>query len=93
VEEKTKTITFLLSWWDKPLSFTQDEFIYSIGLSICKDAVPVPPKETVLDQNTKEEVKDTEFVAMEEVAEDQSLEIPTVEQLLDEADNKLLQTF
>ncbi|GKE76319.1 hypothetical protein Tco_1542439 [Tanacetum coccineum] len=32
VEEETKTITFLLSWWDKPLSFTQDEFIAAIGL-------------------------------------------------------------
>ncbi|GJY15709.1 retrovirus-related pol polyprotein from transposon TNT 1-94 [Tanacetum coccineum] len=32
---------------DKPLSFTQDEFISSIGLPICKDVVPLPPKETV----------------------------------------------
>ncbi|GJZ23008.1 hypothetical protein Tco_0560467 [Tanacetum coccineum] len=47
VEEETKTITFLLSWWDKPLSFTQDEFISAIGLPICKDVVPLPPKETV----------------------------------------------
>ncbi|GJZ82555.1 hypothetical protein Tco_0647728 [Tanacetum coccineum] len=39
----------------------------------------------VLDQNVE---KDDEFMAMEEVAEEQSLEIPTVEQLLDEA-NKL----
>nr|GEZ81405.1 hypothetical protein [Tanacetum cinerariifolium] len=46
VEEETKTITFLLSWWDKPLSFTQDEFIYAIGLPICKDAILLPPKET-----------------------------------------------
>nr|GFA91044.1 hypothetical protein [Tanacetum cinerariifolium] len=45
VEEETKTITFLLLWWDKPLSFTQDEFIYAIGLPICKDAAPLPPKE------------------------------------------------
>ncbi|GJW15540.1 hypothetical protein Tco_0019673 [Tanacetum coccineum] len=46
----------------------------------------------VLDQNVKEE-KDVEFVAMKEVAEEQSLEIPTVEQLLDEADkhNKAVQ--
>ncbi|GKD92670.1 hypothetical protein Tco_1372507, partial [Tanacetum coccineum] len=46
----------------------------------------------VLDQNVEEE-KDVEFVAMEEVAEEQSLEIPTVEQLLDEADklNKSVQ--
>ncbi|GJS74887.1 hypothetical protein Tco_0724768 [Tanacetum coccineum] len=47
VEEETKTITFLLSWWDKPLSFTQDEFIPAIGLPICKDVVPLPPKETI----------------------------------------------
>ncbi|GJR90226.1 retrovirus-related pol polyprotein from transposon TNT 1-94 [Tanacetum coccineum] len=47
VEEETKTITFSLSWWDKPLSFTQDEFISAIGLPICKDVVPLPPKETV----------------------------------------------
>ncbi|GKB57058.1 hypothetical protein Tco_0913244 [Tanacetum coccineum] len=44
VEEETKTITFLLSWWDKPLSFTQDEFVSVIGLPICKDAVPLPPR-------------------------------------------------
>ncbi|GKB00842.1 hypothetical protein Tco_0828886 [Tanacetum coccineum] len=47
VEKDTKTITFLLSWWDKPLSFTQDEFVSAIGLPICKDVVPLPPKETV----------------------------------------------
>ncbi|GKC86894.1 hypothetical protein Tco_1147543 [Tanacetum coccineum] len=47
VEEETKTITILLSWWDKPLSLTQDEFISAIGLPICKGAVPLPPKETV----------------------------------------------
>ncbi|GKA29678.1 hypothetical protein Tco_0715923 [Tanacetum coccineum] len=47
VEEETKTITFLLSWWDKPLSFTQDEFVSAIGLTICKDIVPLPPTETV----------------------------------------------
>ncbi|GJY71329.1 retrovirus-related pol polyprotein from transposon TNT 1-94 [Tanacetum coccineum] len=47
VEEETKTITFLLSWWDKPMSFTQDEFISAIGLPICKDGVPLPPKETI----------------------------------------------
>ncbi|GJY53861.1 hypothetical protein Tco_0445525 [Tanacetum coccineum] len=45
VEEETKTITLSLSWWDKPMSFTQDEFIYAIGLPICKDVVPLPPKE------------------------------------------------
>ncbi|GKD05089.1 retrovirus-related pol polyprotein from transposon TNT 1-94 [Tanacetum coccineum] len=47
VEEETKTITFSLSWCDKPMSFTQDEFISAIGLPICKDTVPLPPKETV----------------------------------------------
>ncbi|GKC26437.1 hypothetical protein Tco_1033731 [Tanacetum coccineum] len=47
VEEETKTITFLLSRWDKPLSFTQDEFISAIGLPICRDAIPLSPKETV----------------------------------------------
>ncbi|GJT58696.1 hypothetical protein Tco_1002229 [Tanacetum coccineum] len=47
VEEETKTITFSLSWWDKPMSFTQDEFISAIGLPICKDVVPLPPKETL----------------------------------------------
>ncbi|GJS11971.1 hypothetical protein Tco_0368767 [Tanacetum coccineum] len=47
VEEETKTITFLLSWWDKPLSFTKDKFISAIGLPICRDAVPLPPKETI----------------------------------------------
>ncbi|GKC71627.1 hypothetical protein Tco_1117510 [Tanacetum coccineum] len=47
VKEETKTITFSLSWWDKPLSFTQDEFISAIGLPIFKDVVPLPPKETV----------------------------------------------
>nr|GEY88323.1 hypothetical protein [Tanacetum cinerariifolium] len=48
VEEETKTITFLLSLWEKPLSFTQDEFISTIGLPICKDVVPLHPKETSL---------------------------------------------
>nr|GEX49310.1 hypothetical protein [Tanacetum cinerariifolium] len=47
VEEETKTITFLLSWWDKPLSFTQDEFISTIDLPIYKDVAPLPSKETV----------------------------------------------
>ncbi|GJS62177.1 retrovirus-related pol polyprotein from transposon TNT 1-94 [Tanacetum coccineum] len=46
VEEETKTITFSLSWCNKPLSFTQDEFISAIGLPICKEVVPLPPKET-----------------------------------------------
>ncbi|GJS59218.1 hypothetical protein Tco_0654002 [Tanacetum coccineum] len=51
VEEETKTITFLLSWWDKPLSFTQVEFISAIGLPICKDIVLLPPKETPVTQS------------------------------------------
>nr|GEX85868.1 retrovirus-related Pol polyprotein from transposon TNT 1-94 [Tanacetum cinerariifolium] len=42
-----ETITFLLSWKDKPLSFTQDEFISAIGLHIYKDTIPIPPKEIV----------------------------------------------
>ncbi|GKC28533.1 hypothetical protein Tco_1035827 [Tanacetum coccineum] len=47
VEEETKTITFSVSCLDKPLSFTQDKFISAIGLLICKDVVPLPPKETI----------------------------------------------
>ncbi|GJZ98954.1 hypothetical protein Tco_0671505 [Tanacetum coccineum] len=47
VEEETKTITFSLSWWDKPLSFTQNEFTSAIGLPICKNAIPLSLKETV----------------------------------------------
>ncbi|GKE28882.1 hypothetical protein Tco_1444266, partial [Tanacetum coccineum] len=47
VEEETKTITFSLSWCDKPMSFTQDEFISTISLPMCKDDVPLPPKETI----------------------------------------------
>ncbi|GKC21382.1 retrovirus-related pol polyprotein from transposon TNT 1-94, partial [Tanacetum coccineum] len=30
-----------------PCPFTQDEFISAIGLPICKDVVPLPPKETL----------------------------------------------
>ncbi|GKD71054.1 hypothetical protein Tco_1325144, partial [Tanacetum coccineum] len=41
--------------------------------------------EKVLGQNVEVE-KDVKFVAMEEVVEEQSLEIPTVDQLLDQAD-------
>ncbi|GJX63378.1 hypothetical protein Tco_0296278 [Tanacetum coccineum] len=41
----------------------------------------------VLDQNVKEE-KDVAFVSIEEVAEEQSKEIPTVEQLLDEVEKQ-----
>ncbi|GJT03806.1 retrovirus-related pol polyprotein from transposon TNT 1-94 [Tanacetum coccineum] len=45
VEDQTRTITFLLSWWDKPISFTQDEFVSAIDLPICKDASLLPSKE------------------------------------------------
>ncbi|GJU64091.1 putative reverse transcriptase domain-containing protein [Tanacetum coccineum] len=47
IDEATKTITFSLSSFEKPLSFTQDEFISAIGLPICRNVVPLPPKETV----------------------------------------------
>ncbi|GJR91735.1 hypothetical protein Tco_0215746 [Tanacetum coccineum] len=49
--------------------------------------------EKVLDQNVEEEVKDAGFIAMKEIAKEQSLEFPTVEQLLVEADklNKVVQ--
>ncbi|GJU58771.1 hypothetical protein Tco_1236537 [Tanacetum coccineum] len=47
LDEATKTITFLLSSVEKPLTFTQDEFISAIGLPICSNAVPLPHKETV----------------------------------------------
>nr|GEX68580.1 hypothetical protein [Tanacetum cinerariifolium] len=47
VEEETKTITFLLSWVDEPLSFTQKEFISTIGLRVRMNHVHLPLKETV----------------------------------------------
>nr|GFA09248.1 hypothetical protein [Tanacetum cinerariifolium] len=47
VEEETKTITFLLSWCDEPMSFTQKEFISAIRLPFCKNLIHLPPKETV----------------------------------------------
>nr|GEV44540.1 hypothetical protein [Tanacetum cinerariifolium] len=47
MEDETKTITFLLSWWDEPLSFTQKEFISAIRLPICKNPALSPPKETI----------------------------------------------
>nr|GEX19534.1 hypothetical protein [Tanacetum cinerariifolium] len=47
VDETAKTITFLLSSIEKPLTFTQDEFIFSISLPICRNAIHLPPKETV----------------------------------------------
>ncbi|GJZ75382.1 hypothetical protein Tco_0639847, partial [Tanacetum coccineum] len=45
VEKEMNTITFLLSWCDEPLSFTQKEFTSAIGLPIGKNPVPLPPKE------------------------------------------------
>ncbi|GKA01872.1 hypothetical protein Tco_0674537 [Tanacetum coccineum] len=42
VEKETKTITFLLSWWDQPLSFTQDEFISALA-SIYHGQSLIPP--------------------------------------------------
>ncbi|GKA26796.1 hypothetical protein Tco_0712905 [Tanacetum coccineum] len=47
VDEATKTITFSLSSIEKPLTFTQDEFITDIGLPICSNTILLPPKETV----------------------------------------------
>nr|GEU97437.1 hypothetical protein [Tanacetum cinerariifolium] len=47
VDEATKTISFSLSSVEKPLTFTQNEFITAIGLHICSNVVPLPPKETV----------------------------------------------
>nr|GEW75275.1 retrovirus-related Pol polyprotein from transposon TNT 1-94 [Tanacetum cinerariifolium] len=59
VEEETKTNTFLLSWWDKPMFFSQDEFISAIGLPTCKNVVPLPPKETVI--LPKKQVAETQY--------------------------------
>ncbi|GJW44934.1 retrovirus-related pol polyprotein from transposon TNT 1-94 [Tanacetum coccineum] len=47
VDDATKTITFSLSSFEKPLSFTQDEFISAIRLPACSNDVLLPPKETV----------------------------------------------
>ncbi|GJU50329.1 hypothetical protein Tco_1219884 [Tanacetum coccineum] len=47
VDEATKTITFSLSSVEKPFSFAQDEFIFAIGIPVCTNVVPLPPKETV----------------------------------------------
>ncbi|GJV48727.1 hypothetical protein Tco_1438939 [Tanacetum coccineum] len=47
VDETTKTITFSFFTFKKSMSFTQDEFISTIGLPIVKDVVPLPPKEIV----------------------------------------------
>ncbi|GJV93420.1 hypothetical protein Tco_1541233 [Tanacetum coccineum] len=45
--EKTNKITFTLSNFDKPLSFTLDDFSTIIGLKRSENFVPLPPKETV----------------------------------------------
>ncbi|GKE19701.1 hypothetical protein Tco_1427278, partial [Tanacetum coccineum] len=47
VNDATKTITFSLSSFEKPMSFTRNEFISAIGLPICENDVPLPNKETV----------------------------------------------
>ncbi|GKB95981.1 hypothetical protein Tco_0982118 [Tanacetum coccineum] len=47
VDDATKTITFSLSNFDKPLSFTHDDFISVIGLNYCENYVLLPKKETV----------------------------------------------
>nr|GEW16950.1 hypothetical protein [Tanacetum cinerariifolium] len=47
VDEATKTITFSLSSFKKPLSFTQNEFVSAIGLPTCKHVIPLPNKKTV----------------------------------------------
>ncbi|GJX03810.1 hypothetical protein Tco_0189726 [Tanacetum coccineum] len=84
-----------------PLATKPPCIIYSIGINTSELAEeqenqPSTAKAVkgmiVKDQNVKEE-KDAEFVAMTEVAEEQSLKFPTVEQLLDEADklNKFVQ--
>ncbi|GKA67849.1 retrovirus-related pol polyprotein from transposon TNT 1-94 [Tanacetum coccineum] len=44
VDEATETITFSLSSVEKPLSFTQDEFISTIGLPVYTNVVPLPPQ-------------------------------------------------
>nr|GEW70898.1 uncharacterized mitochondrial protein AtMg00810-like [Tanacetum cinerariifolium] len=126
VKEETKTITFLLSWWDNPSKLSNETKQSLIppskevnaddatnkslsrasvqpvtwskaptNLKTKKKRIPssFKPKSPhkVLDQNVKE--KDAEFVAMDEVAEEQSMEFSTVKQLLDEADkiNKAIQ--
>ncbi|GJY79995.1 hypothetical protein Tco_0492746 [Tanacetum coccineum] len=47
VDDATKSINFTLSCFDKPLSFTCDEFSTIIGLKYSENYVPLPPKETV----------------------------------------------
>ncbi|GJV12695.1 hypothetical protein Tco_1354236 [Tanacetum coccineum] len=50
-QPSTTYVEYLEEFWyteecDKPLTIAQDEFISTIGLPICKDVVPLPPKET-----------------------------------------------
>ncbi|GJS90170.1 hypothetical protein Tco_0772806 [Tanacetum coccineum] len=47
VDDATKKITFSLSTFDKPLSFTHDDFISVIGLNYSKSYVSLPEKEIV----------------------------------------------
>ncbi|GJY02643.1 retrovirus-related pol polyprotein from transposon TNT 1-94 [Tanacetum coccineum] len=47
LDKTAKTITFSLSSFEKPMTFTQDEFISAIGLPICRNVIPLPLKETV----------------------------------------------
>ncbi|GJW18727.1 hypothetical protein Tco_0026163 [Tanacetum coccineum] len=46
-DSATKSITFTLSHFDKPLSFNLDVFSTVIGIERSKDFVSIPPKETV----------------------------------------------
>nr|GEV17735.1 reverse transcriptase domain-containing protein [Tanacetum cinerariifolium] len=84
------------------------EFIFVMGLPVCKNFVPLPPKETVRaglatlgaangDHSlhykftifTNKFMQEHEkIIEMDEDAEDQSMEIPSVEQLLHEVDNE-----
>ncbi|GJT67371.1 hypothetical protein Tco_1018851 [Tanacetum coccineum] len=47
VDDAKKTLTFSFSNFDKPLSFTHDDFIFVIGLNYSENYVLLPKKETV----------------------------------------------
>ena len=47
VDDTTKSVTFHLSWWNQPLTFSKKEFIEATGLPTVENPVPLPPKETV----------------------------------------------
>ncbi|GKD36783.1 hypothetical protein Tco_1256990 [Tanacetum coccineum] len=47
VHDATKTITFSLSNFDKPLYFTHDDFISVTGLNYSENYISMPKKETV----------------------------------------------